>query len=95
MNATEVIKAPCFTEKTTLAKETLNEVSFIVHPRASKHQIRQAIQTLFDVKVLEVRTSNVRGKQKRLGRFQGRRSDWKKARIRLRQGDRIDYFEGT
>jgi len=66
-----------------------------VDPKAGKIQIRQAVEKLFKVKVLSVRTMNVTGKKKRLGKFLGRKSDWKKAIVKLREGDRIEFFEGV
>jgi large subunit ribosomal protein L23 len=70
-------------------------VTFAVHPNANKIQIKQAVEGLFDVKVVAVRTSHVLGKKRRRGQFLGRRSSWKKARVRLRDGDNIEFFEGV
>jgi large subunit ribosomal protein L23 len=67
---------------------------FEVHPDASKPQIRSAIEQLFGVKVTDVWTMNVRGKEKRMGRTVGRRPNWKKAIVKLREGDTIEIFEG-
>ncbi|MBP1715201.1 MAG: rplW, partial [Deltaproteobacteria bacterium] len=72
-----------------------NQIAFVVDPKAGKIQIRQAVEKLFKVKVLSVRTLNVVGKKKRLGKFLGRKSDWKKAIVKLREGDRIEFFEGV
>jgi large subunit ribosomal protein L23 len=93
--AHQIIKRPLITEKSTRQKEEGNQIAFVVDPNAGKIQIRQAVEKLFKVKVLSVRTMNVTGKKKRLGRFLGRKSDWKKAIVKLREGDRIEFFEGV
>ena len=82
------------TEKSTRQKEE-NQYVFEVMREANKVEIQKAIEKLFKVKVLQVRTSNVLGKMKRLGRKSGKRQDWKKAIITLKEGDRIDFFEGA
>lgn len=91
----QVLKAPHLTEKTVLQKEMANQVTFAVEPGANKIEIKQAIESLFKVSVLEVNTIAMRGKRKRLGRFVGKRPDWKKAVVTLKEGDRIEYFEGA
>ena len=91
----QIIKRPLITEKSTRQKEVGNQIVFVVDPKANKVQIRQAVEKLFKVKVLSVRTMNVTGKKKRLGKFLGRKSDWKKAIVKLREGDRIEFFEGV
>lgn len=93
--AHQIIKRPLITEKSTRQKEEGNQIAFVVDPKAGKIQIRQAVEKLFKVKVLAVRTMNVTGKKKRLGRFLGRKADWKKAIVKLREGDRIEFFEGV
>ena len=93
--AHQIIKRPLITEKSTRQKEEGNQIAFVVDPKAGKIQIRQAVEKLFKVKVLSVRTLNVTGKKKRLGKFLGRKSDWKKAIVKLREGDRIEFFEGV
>ncbi len=93
--AHQIIKKPLITEKSTRQKEEGNQIAFVVDPKAGKIQIRQAVEKLFKVKVLAVRTMNVTGKKKRMGRFLGRKSDWKKAIVKLREGDRIEFFEGV
>ena len=90
----EVIVRPHITEKTSAAYQDRNEYTFEVHPDASKTQIRHAIEELFGVKVTDVWTSNQRGKEKRMGRTAGRRPNWKKAIVKLREGDSIEIFEG-
>ncbi|MGE5190747.1 MAG: 50S ribosomal protein L23 [Gemmatimonadota bacterium] len=95
MNITDVLKRPLITEKATLLKETANAVSFAVDSRANKHQIQDAVEKLFKVKVVEVKTMNVSGKAKRRGRTVGRRPGWKKAIVVLKAGDKIEFFEGV
>jgi large subunit ribosomal protein L23 len=91
----QVIKRPLITEKSTRMKEKENQIAFVVDPRANKVQIRQAVEKLFRVKVKAVRTMNLTGKRKRTGRFWGWKSDWKKAIVTLREGERIEFFEGA
>lgn len=90
----ETIVRPLITEKSSAAYQDRGEYTFVVHPAATKPQIRQAIEALFGVKVTDVWTSNVRGKEKRMGRTAGRRPNWKKAIVKLRAGDTIEIFEG-
>ena len=92
---TQIIQKPLITEKSTIERELENIVTFRVDPRATKPQIKQAVEKLFDVKVIDVRTCRVRGKPRRVGRFEGHRPSWKKARVRLREGDNIEFFEGV
>jgi large subunit ribosomal protein L23 len=91
----DVVKGPVITEKGTLVNERGNQVVFRVHPQANKVEIRQAIESLFKVKVEKVRTSRQLGKLRRVGKHMGRRPDWKKAYVTLKEGDRIDFFEGA
>ena len=93
--AQKIIRRPLITEKSTRQKEEGRQYVFEVHRDANKIEIQSAVEQLFKVKVLQVRTSNVLGKVKRLGRRYGKRPDWKKAIITLREGDRIDFFEGA
>ncbi|MGH9749170.1 MAG: 50S ribosomal protein L23 [Candidatus Polarisedimenticolia bacterium] len=89
-----IIVAPLITEKSTILKEKGNVLAFRVDRRANKIEIRRAVETLFKVKVAAVRTQNVGGKEKRVGRFTGRRPDWKKAYVTLKPGEKsIEYFE--
>ena len=94
MDIYQVIKEPHITEKANLQKSDANQVSFKVHRRANKVEIREAVETLLKAKVLEVRTMNVRGKKRRVGRTVGRRPHWKKAIVRLAPGENIEFFEG-
>jgi large subunit ribosomal protein L23 len=90
----EVVVRPLITEKTSAAYQDRGEYTFEVHPDASKPQIRLAIEELFGVKVTDVWTANQRGKEKRMGKSAGRRPNWKKAIVKLREGDTIEIFEG-
>jgi len=89
----QVVRKPLVTERFADLRERDNKFIFEVHPDANKHEIRQAIEHFFGVKVTDVRTMNVRGKIKRLGRFAGKRADWKKAIVTLAEGDSIDLFD--
>ena len=95
MRAVDVVQGPVITEKGSLVQEAGNQVVFRVNPRASKVDIRRAVETLFKVKVEKVRTSRQLGKVRRVGRHLGRRPDWKKAYVTLAEGSRIDFFEGA
>lgn len=90
-----IIVRPLVTEKSTDRLERDGSYSFVVAKDANKVEIARAIETLFNVKVDAVRTMQYRGKEKRLGRFVGRRAAWKKAVVRLRAGDSIEIFEGV
>jgi|SRR5579884_705607 len=93
MQPSQVIIRPVVSEKTFVLAET-GKYTFRVHDRAHKTQIRQAIEQLFDVKVLEVRTAHVRSKPKRRGYTSGRSRQWKKAIVQVREGDTIPIFRG-
>ncbi len=88
------IVRPLITEKSSAAYQARGEYTFEVHPDSTKPQIRTAIEQLFGVKVTGVWTLNVRGKEKRMGKTVGRRPNWKKAIVKLREGDTIEIFEG-
>jgi len=80
MNANEIIRRPLVTEKSTLQRESgANVIAFEVAPEANKIEVKRAVEELFKVKVDEVRLANVRGKVKRMGRWAGKRRDWRKA----------------
>jgi large subunit ribosomal protein L23 len=85
----DVIQRPLVTEKSTLAREQRNAVTFAVSPQANKHQIQRAVEELFGVKVLGVRT------KRRVGRHVGRKPEWKKAIVQLAPGQAIEFFEGV
>lgn len=91
----DIIRRPIITEKTTIQKETANQITFEVAQQANRVEIKKAIEKLFDVRVASVRTAHVKGKRKQRGRIIGRRRDWKKAIVRLMPGERIDFFEGA
>ncbi len=91
----QVLKRPLITEKSTLAKELGNQLVFEVDVKANKVEIRQAVESIFDVKVQKVRTIKFQGKKKRMGRHQGRRPHWKKAYVTLAPGHSVEFFEGA
>lgn len=91
----QVLKRPLITEKSTLAKELGNQLVFEVDVKANKVEIRQAVESIFDVKVQKVRTIKFQGKKKRMGRTQGRRPHWKKAYVTLAPGHSVEFFEGA
>ncbi len=94
MDIYHVIREPHITEKANHQKTETNQVSFKVHKKANKIEIRRAVETLFKTDVVEVRTMNVRGKKRRVGRNVGRKSHWKKAIVKLAEGRNIEFFEG-
>jgi large subunit ribosomal protein L23 len=95
MNVHEVIRRPLVTEKSTIGRETQNLATFAVDVRATKHDIKRAIEELFDVRVTAVRTMRQQGKKRRVGRQIGRRPAWKKAIVQLAEGQSIEFFEGV
>ena len=95
MNVHEVIRRPLVTEKSTIGRETQNLATFAVDVRATKHDIKRAIEELFDVRVTAVRTMRQQGKKRRVGRQIVRRPAWKKAIVQLAEGQSIEFFEGV
>jgi large subunit ribosomal protein L23 len=93
MDASQVIIRPVVSEKSYVLSAA-NRYTFRVHPDAHKTQIRQAVQELFDVRVVEVRTLSVKSKPKRRGAVKGRTRTWKKAIVQLREGESIPIFQG-
>ncbi len=91
----QIIIRPLITERAAILTEEENKVVFEVAVGANKNDIRRAVEELFDVTVIAVRTMNVKGKLKRMGRFEGRRAAWKKAIVTLAEGDTLDFFEGA
>lgn len=91
----EIIQAPLISEKGTALAESANQFVFKVRPEANKIEVKHAIERLFKVKVVGVRMARYLGKVRRIGRSMGRRSDWKKAYITLKEGDKIDFFGGA
>lgn len=95
MNIHEVIRRPLVTEKSTIGREEHNLATFAVNPEANKHDIRRAVEALFNVQVADVRTMRQPRKGRRVGRKIGRRAEWKKAIVRLAEGHSIEFFEGV
>lgn len=94
-SAYDILRRPIITEKATLMREVENSVVFEVDTRATKTEIKQAVEKVFSVKVQDVRTVHVRGKSARVGRITGRKRNWKKAYVTLGEGDQIEFFEGV
>lgn len=92
-NPRDILIRPLITEKTTAMMQD-NKYTFLVALGANKIQIRQAVEQIFKVKVLDVNTIRVLGKVKRMGRTQGKRPDFKKAIVKLAPGQTIEFFEG-
>lgn len=90
-----IIKRPVITEKTSVQKETSNQVTFEVDRKANRVEISRAVEKIFNVRVAGVQTMQVKGKVKQRGRIVGKRRDWKKAVVTLMPGERIDFFEGV
>ena len=95
MNLSDVLKRPLITEKSTFLKGATNTVLFVVDSRANKNEVADAVEKSFKVKVVDVRTMNMPGKAKRRGRTVGLRPGWKKAIVTLKEGDKIEFFEGV
>jgi large subunit ribosomal protein L23 len=91
----DIIRRPIITEKTNIQKDTANQITFEIDPRANRIEVRRAIEQIFNVKVATTRTMLVKGKIKRRGRILGKRRDWKKAVVTLMPGERIEFFEGA
>lgn len=91
----QVIERPIVTEKSALARETTNVATFRVDPKATKHDIRRAVEAIWNVKVESVRTMQQQGKKKRMGKFVGRKPAWKKAIVELAAGHSIEFYEGV
>jgi large subunit ribosomal protein L23 len=89
-----ILREPVVTEKSLLARDENGQYVFEVAVDANKHEIRKAIESIFHVHVESVNVMKMKGKMKRMGRFEGRRSDWKKAIIKLRKGERIEELAG-
>ncbi len=92
MNQFDVLRRPLVTEKGVAKKDDERTLCFEVAPDANKTQVKAAVEKLFKVKVEEVRTANFDGKMRRRGRFMGYRSDWKKAYVRLKPGEKVPDF---
>jgi large subunit ribosomal protein L23 len=92
MNVYDVIKRPVVTEKGVTKKDAERTLCFVVAPEANKTEIKKAVETVFKVKVADVRTSTTAGKLRRRGRFSGYRGDWKKAYVRLKAGQKMPEY---
>ncbi len=95
MRVHQVIRRPLVTEKSNIGREDQNLVTLAVDPRANKHEIRRAVEELFDVSVVDVRTMRMHRKMRRVGKSSGRKPEWKKAIVRLAEGQSIEFFEGV
>ncbi len=95
MEIHRVIRRPLVTEKSNIGREEQNLVTLAVDPNANKHEVRRAVEQLFDVQVVSVRTMRMPRKKRRVGKFVGRKPEWKKAIVRLAEGHSIEFFEGV
>ena len=95
MNEYDIVLRPMITEKSSLVKESANHYVFEVHRDVNKIEIKKAIEKLFKVKVISVKTSVIDGKTRRVGKFSGKKPDWKKAVVKLSPKDKITIFEGA
>ena len=95
MEVHQVIRRPLVTEKSNIGRDEENLVTLAVDPGANKHDIQRAVEALFDVKVVTVRTMRMPRKKRRVGKFTGRKSEWKKAIVQLAEGHSIEFFEGV
>jgi large subunit ribosomal protein L23 len=95
MDIYRIIREPHIAEKANLVKEKYNQITLKVDKRANKIEIKDAVEKIFKKKVLEVNTINMEGKTKRVGRNIGKKSDWKKAIVKLAPGENIEFFEGA
>ena len=91
----DIIKAPLISEKGTALAESVNQVLFKVRTDANKIEVKHAVETIFKVKVVQVRMARYLGKMRRIGKNIGRRPAWKKAYVTLKDGDKIDFFGGA
>jgi large subunit ribosomal protein L23 len=95
MNVHDVIRRPLVTEKSNIGREERNLATFAVDPKATKYDIKKAVEDLFDVKVVRVRTMRQPRKTRRVGMRIGKRAEWKKAIVELAAGQAIEFFEGV
>lgn len=91
----DILKRPMVTEKSTVEKDERNKLFFEVDRRANKIQIKEAVEKIFKVNVLDVATISMKGKKKRAGRFFTTLPDWKKAIVTIKPGQRVEFFEGV
>ena len=95
MRTYSILKKPLLTEKGLLERDNNNRYGFIVKKDASKGEIKTAVEKIFNVTVVKINTISVQGKMHRMGRFEGKRPDYKKAFVTLKEGDKIDMVEAT
>lgn len=95
MNVHEVIRRPLVTEKSSIGREEQNLVTLAVDPRANKHDVKRAVEALFEVEVVAVRTMRMPRKLRRVGTKVGRKPEWKKALVVLAEGQSIEFYEGV
>ncbi len=95
MRVHQVIRRPLVTEKSNIGRADQNIVTLAVDPKANKHEIRRAVEELFDVSVVDVRTMRMPRKTRKVGKTSGRNPEWKKAIVRLAEGQTIEFFEGV
>ncbi len=95
MTSYEILNRPLITEKSTIQKESTNQLTFEVDRRANKVEIRRAVERVFNVRVVAVQTMQMKGKVKRFGRILGKRRNWKKAIVTLAKGEHVEFFEGV
>jgi len=91
----DILKKPLLTEKSLVERDEHNRYGFIVGKNASKGEIKTAVEKIFNVTVVKINTISVTGKTHRMGRFEGKRPDYKKAFVTLKEGDKIDVVEAT
>jgi len=91
----EILLEPLLTEKITAMRESHNKVGFLVHPDANRIEVKRAVESALKVKVARVNILNMMGKTKRLGRFAGKRPDWKKAIVTLKPGEKLELYESV
>jgi large subunit ribosomal protein L23 len=91
----DVLLRPLLTEKITAMRESGNKVGFVVRSDANRIQIKRAVESALKVRVERVNVLNVMGKTKRLGRFAGKKPDWKKAIVTLKEGEKLEMYEGV
>ncbi|MES1210716.1 MAG: 50S ribosomal protein L23 [Acidobacteriota bacterium] len=95
MKTQEIIRRPLITEKSTVLRDEKNIIAFEVHRDANRIEVKRAVEAQFKVRVADVRILRIHGKVRRQGKFVGRRPDWKKAYVRLVEGEKqIEFFEG-
>jgi large subunit ribosomal protein L23 len=95
MNAQQIVQKPLVTERSMTLRDDENKYAFRVHPSATKPEIRKAVEELFNVRVVSVTTQNVLGKTKRMGRYVGRRSNWKRAIVKVAEGQKIEIYDAV